>query len=450
MRKIFYSIIVVLCSFYFTNDLLAQNGVLTIRVVRVQMLGGDGADNCDDSGLDCGFEHRLDIQTRINGGTYTGPGCQYYSDDNDFNPNLLVTTYSNIAPPVSGDVNLVTYHEDDSAFSNCTYNGSDDNGCAGPVSMTTAINNAVAQNGTPYYAAIQCSPTGVYIELQILWSEIVNGGTTCADIQPICSTNAFSFNLPVGGTAGAGSNAYGVGACPSPYVGNYTNPVTGNYYGCLGARSGPVWWYFKAASAGTITLSLNASSDVDYILYGPFSTLNEITNSCGKLRNHVDCAYSDSPTETIRIQDATIGEYYALLVLNYAGVAQLATLQATAESLDCNVVDACAIKRVSYIDKSACNATNDTYSATVRVEFDLPAGTTFPLNIVVNNQIFSVTSADNTAGFKDVTLLNLPADGLPVSVNAYFQSTPSCAGGLANAWTAPAPCDPCPAKAGNW
>lgn len=449
MKKLI-QIVAFIAATTFFNQVFAQNGNLTIRVVQVQMLGGDGADNCDDSGWDCVFEHRVNVQTRINGGAYSGPGCQYYDDDNDFNPNLLVATYSNIAPPTSGDVNLVTYHEDDSASGNCTYNVSDDNGCAGPVSMTTQINNAVALNGTPYYTGITCTPTGVYIKLEILWAEIVNGGTTCADAQPICNSSAFAFNLPTSGSAGAGVDNTDINACVS--VGNYSQPVTGNYYGCVTTVTAPVWWYFKIATAGTLTLQLAAGADVDYVLYGPFNSLGSLTTTCGKMRNDLDCAYSSSATENIHINDALVGEYYALLVMNYAGVAQTCTLSKTAgtATLECNVVDACAIKKVSFVSMSACNSSNDTYTATVKVEFDLPVGTVFPTNIVVNGQTFSVTAADNTAGFKNVTLTNLPANSLPVSVNAYFESTPSCAGGLANAWTAPAPCDPCPAKAGNW
>lgn len=464
MKKLI-QIVAFLAATTFFNQVFAQTGNLTIRVVRVQMIGGDGADNCDDSGSGCGFEHRVNVQTRINGGAYSGPGCQYYDNDNDFNPNLLVATYSNIAPPTSGDVNLVTYHEDDSLVGNCTYNGSDDNGCAGPVSMTTQINNAVALNGTPYYTGITCTPTGVYIELEILWAEIVNGGTTCADAQPICNSSAFAFNLGTNSVGQAnlsnGDSHDEVSACGNWDQTHYSEPVTGYNVGCLGqgdgipSTAGAVWWYIKIApgSGSNLSFNLNAASDVDFVLYGPYKDLASISNLCGRHRAVTDCGYhGGSTTEVIDADDVAVGDFYLLYVLNYAGVDQTATLSPTGTNtaiMDCSLVAACVIKKVSYVSQTACTGA-DIYTATVKVEFDLPVGTVFPTNIVVNGQTFSVTAADNTAGFKNVTLTNLPANSLPVSVNAYFESTPSCAGGLANAWTAPAPCDPCPAKAGNW
>lgn len=467
MRNLSISIILI---FLFCNSIIAQtntgSGVITIRVIKWAYIPSDGEGAPDP---------RITMSTTIGGVNQTAP-CSYQNGGTASSslpnsyaglPNTLPSgeQYANAVyftnQPISDNVSVnFRATDDDSLFDDCN---DEDDLCQ--TSLTNNISTLAAQAapGVPQYFYVTCG-TRWQVGFSITWTVTSPGGTTCADMQPICSSSGINFILTSAATPAspAGDNADGsrnIDACAS----NYNNPVTGMYYGCLAVNAAgrivngastlsPLWFYMKANTGGNAVFTLTSGADVDYILYGPFRSLNDATALCGRMRNDTDCAWSSASSEVVRIDDAVAGDIYVLMVSNYAGSTQLATFTQTSGSmsLDCNLINACVIKSVQYISKTACNSTNDTYTATVRVEFDLPSGTTFPTNIVVNNQVFSVTSADNTAGFKQVTLTNLPADGLPVSLSAYFQSTPSCAGGLANAWTAPAPCDPCPAKAGNW
>jgi hypothetical protein len=271
-------------------------------------------------------------------------------------------------------------------------------------------------------------------------------------MKPICASACLNFVLPTSAVGQAiGSNSTNIDACVNP--GAYSNPVSNNYLGCIQgtpATAGAVWWYMKTLTAGNITMQLSASQDVDFIVYGPYTNLNEAIALCGRHRADVDCSWDPQAVEDVRINNMQVGDFYVLYVLNYAGIDQNATLIKTggAGAFDCNIINDCLIRSITNISTTACNPANDTYSASLRVNFEYPP--VLPTNIVVNGQSFALTAADIAAGFKNVTLTGLPANGGPVSVTAYFSTDPQCVNTKINAWTAPAACDPCPAKAGNW
>lgn len=373
-------------------------------------------------------------------------------------------------------------HEDDSAVQNCTFDTGDDENCSSAIVNAStlaafATPNTLFPTASPYNE-ITCVIGGVTVwgmRFQLRWVPYDElGGETCADARPICSGSGLRFYLPSGQTAPPVKDytytSGGINACTSPnstptlggyynagYApnnGNYTQPVSGNYYGCLdqtisgGSVLNPVWWYFKTATAGTHTMSLSGlSADIDFIIYGPFKSLTEIINTCGRMRNHTDCAFSTATSETINITDAQVGDYYALLVSNYATVGQVATLTQSAGTLDCDVLTECSVKNIEYISQTACNPATDFYTATVKIYFENPPS---PSTLNVNGQLFTPTSTDLANGYMNVTLVNLPSNSLVVNVSAYFTNNPSCTGFLGSAFTAPASCDPCPAKAGNW
>lgn len=94
-------------------------------------------------------------------------------------------------------------------------------------------------------------------------------------------------------------------------------------------------------------------------------------------------------------------------------------------------VQGCSISALLAGAQSPCNASTNTYSQQVILVYDdAPAGL---LN--VNGSLFTVTGSPQT-----VSLNNLPADGNPVNVTAYFTGEPACSASQDALFTAPEAC----------
>lgn len=137
----------------------------------------------------------------------------------------------------------------------------------------------------------------------LLWScsGLLKSQTNCAGSAPFCANQ---------------------GAVTFPATTN-TSAESGPSYGCLSTQPNPAWYYFQVSNSGSIVLSINGTggADVDFICWGPFSSP---TGNCGSLTtgNTVDCSYSSSATETCTIPNGITGQYYQLLITNYANVNQ--------------------------------------------------------------------------------------------------------------------------------
>lgn len=91
-------------------------------------------------------------------------------------------------------------------------------------------------------------------------SNVFAQSSTCAGAEAMCSGNQGPFN-------------------------NTTNiPSFGNL-SCLGSTPNPAWFYLQVGTSGNIDMTLFQTSnggnpiDVDFILWGPFNTLNNICNN---------------------------------------------------------------------------------------------------------------------------------------------------------------------------
>lgn len=127
---------------------------------------------------------------------------------------------------------------------------------------------------------------------------------------------------------------------------NSTGNTSGETFNttCIGENfHAPTWFFMKIKTSGTINLQIkqfdNAGtlSDVDFVLWGPFSTL---TNVCGQLNvaKEVDCSWSPNGIENVTLPNAVEGELYILLVDNYANVPGEITIAQTGGdgSSDCS------------------------------------------------------------------------------------------------------------------
>lgn len=152
-------------------------------------------------------------------------------------------------------------------------------------------------------------------------------GSTCATADPFCSGSGVVFPNATSGTAQSG---------PS--------------YGCLSTRPNPAWYYMQIGNTGSITLTISQTSnsgnpiDVDFIIWGPFSTLNNIcANSNLSSSNIVDCSYSSNAVEIATIPNAQTGQFYMVLITNFNGSAGTIDFSQTGGSgtSDCNVLYPC-------------------------------------------------------------------------------------------------------------
>lgn len=92
----------------------------------------------------------------------------------------------------------------------------------------------------------------------------------------------------------------------------------------------------------------------------------------------------------------------------------------------------CSITAITASEVGTCDESTNTYNQVLTVSYEnAPTVTT----LVVNDQEFSITENP-----QDITLMNLPADGQPVTISAHFLSTPDCDYTAAQLYTAPAPC----------
>ncbi len=130
----------------------------------------------------------------------------------------------------------------------------------------------------------------------------ISAQTNCGSSAAFCANNSSGTTFP----AGTGGSA-----------------AAGPDYGCLFTQPNPAWYYFQVSQSGLITISVSGTGggDVDFILWGPFTSP---TGNCSNLTaaNTVDCSFSASATETVTINNAIAGQYYQLLLTNYSNQPQ--------------------------------------------------------------------------------------------------------------------------------
>ncbi len=161
-----------------------------------------------------------------------------------------------------------------------------------------------------------------------------------------------------------------------PNVSGAGNDIYGRV-ACLGTTPNPVWYFLKIETPGDLIFDIIQNTqfdadgnpigngmDVDYVAFGPFLDLEDAClNSalapcppgvnCPNNNNNpnayplddlflVDCSYSGNPIESLTIQNAQVGQIYAILITNFANQPGFIKLQQTnkgengAGSTDCS------------------------------------------------------------------------------------------------------------------
>ena len=260
---------------------------------------------------------------------------------------------------------------------------------------------------------------GVLTSILVLIVGFMNaqiGGTTCQGMTPICTDVGLSFVANTGGV-------------------NIVNAYPTNNYGCMWTGPNPSWYYIEADIAGNIDMTLSAPADIDFVLWGPYSSVANAISNCGNLGNApgndvvIDCGISPSATEFVNIPNAQVGQVYVLVIANFAGTAQNITLTQTGGSggTDCSILPNCIM--------SSLNATigscqpNNTFAVTGTFTYD-NSPTTGSVSVQVTNGSGTYTQTFNPPFVNNqvynFNVANVPSDGSPLTVTVFFTNDPTC------------------------
>ena len=112
---------------------------------------------------------------------------------------------------------------------------------------------------------------------------------------------------------------------------NTTNVPSVGSYSCLFTQPNASWYYLQISQSGNLTFTIRQFNtagnpiDVDFIAWGPF-----VTPTCGasnlNATTQVGCSYSAAATETFTIPNAIVGQYYMVMMTNFANAAGTITL----------------------------------------------------------------------------------------------------------------------------
>jgi gliding motility-associated-like protein len=117
------------------------------------------------------------------------------------------------------------------------------------------------------------------------------------------------------------------------YSSNTSSPSGMGTYSCLYSTPNPNWLAFTIGTSGSVHLTLTQTTssgsgiDVDFALYGPYTSVGAGCPGITGSTSTVDCSFSASSTEYVDISNAVAGQIYILLVTNYNGSAGTISLQ---------------------------------------------------------------------------------------------------------------------------
>lgn len=269
-------------------------------------------------------------------------------------------------------------------------------------------------------------------------------GTNCASADPFCTGNAYTFPASTSTTAESGPE-----------------------YGCLLDQPNPAWYYLQIGSGGNLNINLTNSAgvDIDFICWGPFSSLgtacSNLTGSgsfdgcslfdsypCG---NIVDCSYSTAANETCAIPGAVAGQFYMFLITNYSGLPTDITATSTGTATtNCSIVPVPGCLMTYFEANISAVDVNSEYSVSGTFNYDSNPGAG-TLVVVVDNGTSTYTQTFNPPFVDGQTynynITGIPADGLPATVSVYFTADVACTQEID--YVAPDGLNPCTADVGT-
>lgn len=195
-------------------------------------------------------------------------------------------------------------------------------------------------------------------------------------------------------------------------------------YGCLNTRPNPAWFYLPVSTTGNFNFNISQTGpngngvDVDFIVWGPFTS----SQVCGipnlNPSTQIACSYSPAPVENFTIPNAQAGNYYILMITNFSNqqgtivVNQTNQGQPGAGTLNCS-----GLKLHAFVDANA----NGIYDSG---ETPFPTGTfTFEKNN--DGIVHNITNFSGHQSIFDENLTNTYDVGfsLPASYQPYASVT---------------------------
>jgi len=140
-------------------------------------------------------------------------------------------------------------------------------------------------------------------------------GINCLDSEPFCTGTNFTFPAS-------------------------TNVPSLGQVDCLYTTPNPAWYYMEIASPGNIDIHIASGGDVDFICWGPFSSLAAACATSLMTTTGLDCSYSTAATEDCNLTGTQSGQVYVLLITNYANMVTNITFNQTGGtgSTNCGII----------------------------------------------------------------------------------------------------------------
>ena len=257
----------------------------------------------------------------------TNTSCNYGGEYSYFNVTAGETYTWTTCADDNFDTQLTLYQGQVSSASTVLAYNDDDCGLQSTITWTATYTGVVTLLVSEY----SCSSNSTCTTVQWACTSCGGGGggggciggsnNTCSNADPFCTGTTYDY-------------------C------NSTNVADMGTYDCLYTTPNPIWMYLEIANSGDIDIYItqynNSGSiiDVDFALYGPYTSLSSACPSINGSTPTVDCSYSAAGTETANIPSANAGEYYVLLITNYSnqdGYIEFSQTGGTG-STDCSIV----------------------------------------------------------------------------------------------------------------
>lgn len=244
-------------------------------------------------------------------------------------------------------------------------------------------------------------------------------GSNCLQANPFCTGSNYTF-----------PNNTGV-----PSLGSV---------GCLGSTPNPVWYYMQVETAGNIDITIQQTSnggsgiDVDFAVWGPFTSLAAGCGSPFPAGTPVDCSYSTAFIETANIPNAQPGQFYVLLITNFNGSAGTITFSQTggAGSTDCGILSnadndgpVCLGEPVT-LTANIANASSYTLTWYLASDLTTPIGSGSPYVITPpapGTYDVALIALDNISFEADTAYTTVVVNPIP-SAPSFTSTAPACQG----------------------
>jgi hypothetical protein len=219
--------------------------------------------------------------------------------------------------------------------------------------------------------------------------------------------------------------------------------------GCMGSSPNPSWYYIHPSSNSPIDIQLNASSDIDFICWGPFTETQYDQGVCelimnpewaNNAENIIDCSYSSSSSENLLIPEVLPNSYYVVLVTRFSFEQEQDTMTVTFNESVSGLACTPFCNGVLNIEVSECDSLTNTYSLQGTLALDNPEID----GIILLNSSYGFTTElyapfDSLISFN---FTNLAANGELNTLSITHNDGYSC--GTYFTYSSPSTCSECP------